>query len=328
MDNKTFKIHFPKDSENSWSDEEYKCAPNIYHEKLSKKEEIFWEKEKTFSTCFPKKYLIAMINVYNSQYSDKINLNKILKSEDNVKYKLWKVLQQKFYNKCENNEICWLEEPIIKKLSKEDRGVIYTSVFKPLQPKDKYGKYKGVWLSNFDIEKVMRQYELIYSDFKFLGPFPIDYIKYSFYNLDINIIKKLIKKGIKRIGIIFNTGTLKSGGQHWVALYLNFKNKDFKGSYTIEYFDSVGKNPPTEIKTFLEQVKDNICKDDCVPIHLHVKQLSHQLGNSECGVYCLYFITERLKGRTYIDIQSQLTPDDVMEKFRSKFYRKNKLGKK
>ena len=158
-----------------------------------------------------------------------------------------------------------------------------------------------------------------------MGSFPIDYIKYSFYNLDAKVIKKLIKKGIVRLGTIFNTGTLQSGGKHWVALFLNLKHKDYMNKFTIEYFDSVGNNPLNEIKTFMNQLKEQICKNDCIPIHLHVKQLSHQKGNSECGVYCLYFITERLKGRTYVDIQSQLTPDAVMEKWRSKFFRYTKV---
>jgi hypothetical protein len=296
----------------------FECSPIIY----SNLKNIIWNKERKFASCFPKEHLISMIQLYNKQYPDKINLENILKyNKKDIHYKLWKELYNKFYNQCKDDEICWLKQPSNKLLpNKED---IYQYFFKPSMPKGNNGKYKNVWLSNYDIENVMKQYEGIFPHFKFLGPFPIDYMKYGFYKLDNNLINNLLKKGITQIGIIFNTGTLKSGGKHWVTLFLNFKNKDYKNSYTIEYFDSVGNPPAKEINNFLNEIKKTFCnQNDCIPLHLHIKQLEHQRGNSECGVYALYFIVERLKGRSYIDIQSQLTPDDVMEQFRSKFFRK------
>jgi len=271
-----------------------------------------------------------MVKAYNSDHNDKILLDQILNKTNNTQYHLWKAINNKLKNKCDD-ETCWTTQPFVNNLDDKTKNFVENLTFKPTRPLDPSGNHKGVWLSNFDIDYVMRQYEHIYSDFKFLGPYPIDWIKYNFYKFTPHVIKNLLAKKMNRIGIIFNTGTLESGGKHWVAMFLNFRDKvslkegngELKvGKYTIEYFDSVGTKPPAQIETIIDQIHDACCAPDkCMLAHKYVNQLAHQKGTSECGVYCLYFISERLKGRSYVDIQSQLTHDDVMEAYRSKFFR-------
>jgi len=50
----------------------------------------------------------------------------------------------------------------------------------------------------------------------------------------------------------------------------------------------------------------------------------HQYGNSECGVYSMNFILERLHGATMYDISNVAIPDSEMNHLRSLLYNKIK----
>lgn len=298
----------------------YKCAPNIYYNKKN----IFSNEYdgSVFGTCFSKDHLINMINAYQKSYP-----NDILFKENNIKNipknELWNTLNSRLKDKC-RDETCWTNLNFIKNIPYNTKNDIKNYTFKPPRPISPSGDDTNVWLSNVDIERVMKQYEKIYDDFEFLGPYPIDFAKYfNSYKFDVNVIKRLRKSGINRIGIVFNTGTLESGGRHWVALFMDFKNKNWNDSYTIEYFDSVGSTPPNEITNLINTIIRECCQsNECIRINDYVKQLQHQNGDSECGVYAIYFITERLKGRTYNDIQSNEIHDDIMYELRNKFFKK------
>lgn len=299
---------------------EYKCAPNVY----AYKTDIYNERLGTFDTCYNIHQLKNMIIAYNKTRPTESRISEdILKTND--KDFMWLTLKEKLENECGNDEYCWTNDKLINKLPGDVKESVLTMTFKPERPMGKNGKTMNAWLSNFDISNVVEQLKRIYRDFEFLGPFPIDYEKYpEMYTLNMNVLSDLLRKGKKRIGIVFNTGTLKSGGIHWVALFLNFKIKHpIEDAYTIEYFDSVGRNPPKVIRNLIEQIKSGIClnfKEGCIKIHEKVKQLAHQKGNNECGVYCLYFISERLKGRSYEDLQANEMTDNIMFEFRNKFF--------
>ena len=58
-------------------------------------------------------------------------------------------------------------------------------------------------------------------------------------------------------------------------------------------------------------------------IKLNVKcnTSQHQLLNSECGVYCIYVISELLKGRTWENVCEVIIRDEKMNNFRKKYFR-------
>ena len=295
----------------------YSCAPNVYYDKSN-----IYNRDGRYDTCYSKDILLQMIKAYNQHFTDdKISVGG--KGEIS-KQELWNILNEKLKGRC-SNEVCWIYQPFVKKLPEDVQEEIEEFTFKPERPFNKKQGYKGVWLSNEDIEKVMQQYERIYPDFKFLGPFPIDYEEYkSHYKFSPNTPVKYLSggKNYDRIGMIFNTGTLRSGGQHWVAMFIDLT----VNPYSIEFFDSAGNPPQNAIKKVITEVKD-WCQDKCKNTNEYVKQLRHQRGNSECGVYCLWFITERLKGKSYVEIQANFEPDKVIEQFRSKFFSKRKEKK-
>ena len=302
---------------------DYKCAPSVFHTKKNIYNTTATARNR-FASCYRPEDLIAMIKSFNRAHKPKIKLPRNPTSRG-----LWKLLDQRLRRVCtQGDEQCWSRQNFAKALPKTNREWVERFTFKPPLPIDERTKnVRDAWLSNFDVEGVMEQYEKVYPNFVFLGPYPIDFAKYySHYGFSAKKIGELLRRGIHQIGIIFNTGTLKSGGMHWVSLFIDFTPmRGGTGGFgcNIEYFDSVGDSPPAIIRALITKIK-NVCEQSekfCINVHEHTRQLRHQRGNNECGVYCLYFITERLKGRGYAEIQANLIPDGVMNKFRIKFFR-------
>ena len=137
----------------------------------------------------------------------------------------------------------------------------------------------------------MEQYDHAYPEFRFIGPSPIDFDKKLAFNQCVwndlcNIdIGQLIQNKKSKVGMIFNLDPHYKDGSHWVAMYFNSKTGE------IYYFDSVGDKIPKQIKTLKESIVDQ-CS------HLNIKtnfdelypKTEHQMRNTECGMYCLYFI--------------------------------------
>ena len=110
-------------------------------------------------SCFTKDALMKIVDAYNRKNNDKIKINK-----NNTKKDIWMAIQDKLKANCgENNETCWLEQGFLKPYHSD-----LEDYFKPIAPQ---GRYQ--WLTTEDISKVMRQFAEKYSDFRFLGPFPI-----------------------------------------------------------------------------------------------------------------------------------------------------------
>lgn len=103
-------------------------------------------------------------------------------------------------------------------------------------------------------------------------------------------------------------------GSHWLTLYVDV-NKRY-----ILFFNSTGDEPTSEIKALIKRIQEQ-----GKTINLDFKYLEnkkeHQQKNTECGIYCLYCITELLEDN--IEPEFFLThriPDKKMEDLRYKFY--------
>lgn len=213
---------------------------------------------------------------------------------------LWKIINERMMDKCKgNDEVCW--ERSLK---------IETNSYKPLIPK---GKYE--WLSSVDIERVMRQYELKYPDFKFIGPLPVDF-RQIITELSESSIGQLYNKGIRRIGIIFNLDLHTGPGTHWVSLFA-----DLTSTPSIEYFDSTADKPPKEIVDLMNTTISELLTSHGINVNKKINRSQHQFKDSECGVYSLNFVIQRLKGKQFEDIVNTVIKDEEMNKMRKKYFR-------
>ena len=252
-------------------------------------------------TCYTVKHLKDMARGINTTLprSSKISLSL-------NKQNLWSSIREKLSDKC-SDEWCWINHDKIKSTINTK---VLKNVFRPIHPKGG----SNVWLSTTDINSVMKQYEAIYPKFVFFGPVPIDFKQVSSEVGKINI-KNLYRKGVRQIGLVFNTDPSHKSGKHWMSMFIDLHN------YEVNYFDSNPKLIPKEINDLINTVVNQGKDKMNVDFKVNINNRQHQFGPSECGVYSIYFITESLKGRSFSNIVNNIVRDDEMNKNRVVFFR-------
>jgi hypothetical protein len=261
-------------------------------------------------TCYTSDILKKLKDSWNKKHpEDKIE------SKDNRA--VWKALKDKLSYTC-RQESCWMRK-LLNQLDHKKK--LINEFFAPFAPNE-WKDNPNEWLSRIDISKVMKQYEKKYKDFEFIGPSPIDYDSQLAYGecvweelCNFNI-EKLIKKGIVKIGVIFNLDPHYKGGSHWVSLFIDVKSK------MIYYFDSVGEKIPRQIKKFANKVKK---QGTVIDIDFKIDEIyphEHQKSDTECGIYSLYFITTMIKSVSAWNkmFKNGKVPDEKMEKYRKIYF--------
>ena len=206
------------------------------------------------------------------------------------------------FNEKENDFIKYLDKTVLNELK------MFT-----MKPKIPNGKY--AWLSDHDINKVLRQYQRKYSDFIFLGAVPRDFYKLNNnypkkWKISYKDINKIINYGKKKLAIVANLDTAENGGSHWIAIYIDLD------SSSIEYFDATGHNPPKDLRIFINKIAS------IYNLKIKINKNRHQKRNSECGVYSIVYIISRLNGKTFNNIVQNEVSDNVMNKMRGVIFRK------
>ena len=212
---------------------------------------------------------------------------------------------------CQQEE-CWIDQT---SLESADKNKLKAQLFVPLRPNE-WEKKPNTWLTNYDIANVLNQYEKSNPEFQFLGPSPIDFdtkkqngscMCSNLCNFSIN---DFIKRGKTKIGIVFNLDRHDQSGSHWVALFVDLSDK------FVFYFDSTGDKIHPQIeklkKTILQQGKDSLGG-----MTYYVNTHEHQKGNTECGMYCLYFIITCLL-RENDDLTGRLSESELVAYFTKK----------
>jgi len=311
-------------------------------------------------TCFSKNDILELIAIYNNEFCDN-NKNfcykhKIIKIRDSNNIdipikQLYDELKNKLikFNKKYEKEFCWLKIKEFKRkfINKEN-------LFVPQMPYEwcsdiknwRMSRIEAPWLSNYDIDNIIEQYEYRYNDFKFLGSSPIDFrkkkgntcvlnifmsdskkAKWLKYNKSSNYcdFNPLAYKDKNIFGIVFNTDVHTGGGRHWMGLYINLNQK------IILFFDSAVtyKNLHPEIKSFVDNIKQQYKH---INFTFKYNTVQHQQSNSECGMYSIYFILTMLDADKnnfnslkafdmYFNNSTRTVKDKLMVLYRTKLFR-------
>jgi hypothetical protein len=261
-------------------------------------------------TCYTNRSLYKLRDLWNARHPD-------VKINSNSPKEIHRLLSEKLQKVC-NKESCWLKQVT-------EFGPVSSDMadsFAPESPQE-WKKNPNEWLSSEDIIKVMKQYEKAYKCFDFIGPSPIDFDTRKLYGecvwdeLCNFSLKDQIKNGKTKIGIIFNTDPHNKPGQHWISMFINIKKK------TIFFFDSTGDKPVPQIKALVDRIIEQ---------GMNLKQkikfnfdsnagIEHQYGNTECGIYSLFFIVHMLEDKmTQHYLKTHILKDDYMNKFRHIYF--------
>ena len=271
-------------------------------------------------TCYNKMELLLIAE--QIEYIEGKILN-FKRNEDKVE--LWKDIAAYMKSKYNcKDEICWVETLKLQEIEK--------TAFKPKLPNEWLQCNKNfapnnncmnTWLSNLEIDEVMTQFQTNIKNFDYLGANPIDFANLHGKKINTFSIEKAIADKKNKIGIIFNTDPSYRGGQHWICAFIDLENKE------LNYFDSYGSDGtyPKEVNDFFTKVMEEGKK---IGYNFTVKKnvVRHQYKNSECGVYCLKFIADRLN-HTFEEIIEKNMPDDfVTEERWKRFFRTENCGVK
>ena len=267
------------------------------------------------------------------------NEDKKIIEEEHNENKSYEEIKEKF--KC-NDDLC-----VVEAVNTDKVKLLKVIAFKPIAPRDSIS-----WLSNTDIDTIQEQlynkfpnyyYSYIHMidlvmfppEFKdiLLHPVePIDKIDFSneilknYDNIGDNYKQISIHNNdiihLKTYGVVCNTDTSKQRGQHWFAIFMDFRSNP----YTIEYFNSSGY--PIQNKNFKEyfmKLAEKISNETKVLCNfIQVTKIQHQgeeTGN--CGAYALYYIWGRMIGMSMKDFDNpnNTITDDKMVKFREFLFR-------
>jgi len=174
-----------------------------------------------------------------------------------------------------------------------------------------------MWLDSNNIAAVLNQYEDAYPYFEFMGPFPIDFAAPDPYQKDTAAgggekkclmneicelrVAKALENGTKSVGIVYNLDPHFKSGSHWVANYI-----DIPG-HKCYYFDSYGMAPPMQVARFMKWLTT---QDPKMKLVYNSRRL--QFNNTECGIYCIYFIARMLEGDSFLQITRRRPKDADM----------------
>ena len=273
-------------------------------------------------SCFTLNVLHKIRDAYNKSHSD----NKVTVSNPHL---LWLELKSRF-STCEKED-CWLEQIHDDELKEK----IDEMSFAPDHPPE-WKKNPDEWLSNYDILEVLEQYQAKHREFKFIGPTPIDFDsrpsskngKCVWKDLCEFSLDKLDPK-IKKVGIIFNLDKHNEPGSHWVSLYIDLED------HFVFYLDSTGDDIPDEIQDLVDRIREQwttLHPGKNLQFHKN-HPFEHQKGDSECGMYALFFIitllTQKYEGKHHSTdelikiFKSERIPDDYVFNYRKIYFNSN-----
>jgi len=259
------------------------------------------------NSCMTSEVILKIRDEYNKDHDKKIVATKPAL--------IWHELRMKLDTKDERK---WVNEIDDHKL----RAQIKKQLFAPEHPPE-WLKNPNEWLTNYDIDKVMEQYEMENKDFKYLGTTPIDYD----YIVDTTSqtcveddlckfnLKELMSQGKRRFASVFNLDKHDQSGSHWVSVFIDVNKR------IIMFFDSASGSVPKKITEFINSVKEQGLKENIVFKYISGKK-KHQYGGTECGVYSIHFIIQMLSQpdkAMHVFLHGKI-PDKEVEKYRKRYF--------
>jgi hypothetical protein len=299
-------------------------------------------------SCYTNDIIIQVRDAYNNGHAN----NKITATDPN---NIWNELKTRL-STC-NREDCWLDEIKDHSLRKRIKDYIFSpdsperwsesliikNKSKRKTSKNQNNKEEELWLWGGDFLKVFYQYEKRYKCFKFIGPATIDFDskpkKFRGQCVDNELCNFSLKNHLDnkktKIGVILNLDKYFQEGSHWVAMFIDIKNKFIFYFESQLYIDSndndYEKDIPEQVIVFKDRIiQQGLELQNPINFTFYSTKKTHQYSNYECGMYSLFFIitmlTEKINN-VHIDLKKRLDffikrriPDKFINKYRSLYF--------
>lgn len=289
---------------------------------------------KKYKSCLTYDELVQLAKHYNNIQPTHAISNHAFSSYASLYKEIGKRFSKRSKGCKQHQDFCWIDNEIVK-----SSNLYYDLVknYRPKKPKE-WEKNNRTWLSNLDIEKVMKQYEYRDKTFKFMGVFPVDFAHKTDENADVCVVQTMCRFDIKEIltqytecGIIFNLDGHKQSGSHWVGMFICLNPASPK--FGLCYYDSGGIPPPktelADILKFVKLVKEQVEQhfpNDGKRFVLKFNNKRHQFKNTECGIFSMIFIILCLNhnSETYHKTRKRIKTDkndNFIHQFRDLLYK-------
>jgi hypothetical protein len=213
---------------------------------------------------------------------------------------LWDDLKEKFFY-CEGKNNC-----IVNSLGTPRRT----------KPIDNWDVTPNTWLSNFDISNFLQKISTNRIDYIHVGTFTIDFDERK-WGVCVGRFMcafdptPFINEGKTKMSFVFNTDVYGGRGIHWIAVFCD-TNKD------ISFFNSNGvlrqERVPQSIQRFMNKIQKKL------KIKKYIKCKRLQSSNSECGMFCIWYILTRLSGKNHRECMKDNVTDEQMMTMRKKLF--------
>jgi len=229
--------------------------------------------------------------------------------------------------KC-NTEECVLKDPHFVK--EEIRSIVKESLDR-IKPEGPANSTK--LLNNENIDNVLKKLTKRHKGFYHMNFQMIDFAGEKDYSGDwiikkgqkivptrlgkIDMAKDCMATGHKTFGVVMNTDLRTGGGIHWFSLFCDFRTNPC----TVEYFNSSGNKPVKQIQDWLIKTEENLKSAGHNAKVVILSGLSHQTSDTECGLYSLYYIWNRLNEVPAENFQKKNVPDSMMYAFRKQCFK-------
>jgi hypothetical protein len=267
-------------------------------------------------SCAKLTVLLELAKAYNgsADQHDKIILASNFELLNPQKYKIYLVhqLTDRLANKCTTQK-CWSKQKFIQHMDQRAKEEFVKYTHRPDSPQ---GKFE--WLSTFNINDSMAQYEKKFEGFKFFGAVPMDFAELPGIEVGNINYAGYYRRGITKLGVIFNLDNHDQTGSHWVAMFTDLNQGN------IFYFDSFGIKPEPRVRTLMRAQARFLELHGKKVDHIRVdyNKVQHQKGNSECGVYSMNFLIRMARGDDFDKLCNNPIPDKQINKCRKIYFDK------
>lgn len=190
------------------------------------------------------------------------------------------------------------------------------------------------WLSNHNIDKVLKQYEDLSNHLKNFGKFlhlnyhMVDFMdpppRYSYPLTGKQIYDVVLNDPEKYncFGTVLNTDVSTGKGQHWFAMFGDFRNT---AEHTIEIYNCAGGQMDIKLEEWGTKQAAHMYSKTKIPCKFINVSLgtAHQRDTYSCGIYSIYYIIKRLEKHPYLEFSKAGSINDKMiHDFRNKIFHK------